>query len=229
MAAGRVQGCWVRGRRRGPFVDVVEPGSDAALVVPEAAFDGVREQGGVAGGAFVGVGGSSTPSVADAPGSKYQARLPRDAQRARCSRSVGPGHGTRMRKSSPLSRSWHSCNESWASKGPAPCISAGPCARGPRPVREAVRSLRVRGERTVVSGPAADGGYGKCPSARAYGWFSHQRPHSDHEFRIIPKFPDNVVFHAVDHDSAGIGSLVSLDCAELLTSFFVYDFRRSHI
>src|SRR5512138_668373 len=39
-----------------PFADVVGPGSDAALFVPEAGFDVVGEQGGVAGGAFFGVG-----------------------------------------------------------------------------------------------------------------------------------------------------------------------------
>jgi hypothetical protein len=39
-----------------PFVDVVGPGSDAALVVAEAGFDVVGEQGGVACGAFFGAG-----------------------------------------------------------------------------------------------------------------------------------------------------------------------------
>jgi hypothetical protein len=44
-----------------PFVDVVGPGSDAALVVAEAGFDVVGEQGGVACGAFFGPGMAGSP------------------------------------------------------------------------------------------------------------------------------------------------------------------------
>jgi hypothetical protein len=46
-----------------PFVDVVGPGSDAALVVPEAGFDVVGEQGNVACSAFFGSGIAGSPVV----------------------------------------------------------------------------------------------------------------------------------------------------------------------